>query len=160
MFTSGEVRELLGISQQDLTYWDQSSLVRPSGRAAHGRGSRRLYTTLDVLQLKLVRRLRDAGLSLQKIRKALRVLASMVDEPAPLAELEILSDGKRIIVRRSDDCLVDPVEGQYILRLPLAVLIADLSETAMVPSALTGTQATAIRETRATLSPSGVPAWP
>ena len=128
MFTSGEVQRLVEVSQQDLTYWDRSGLVQPTGRSAHGKGSRRLYTTMDVLQLKLVRRLRDAGLTLQRIRKALSLLKAMGDDPVPLAELEVLSDGRRIIVRRSDDVLLDPVASQYMLRLPLSLLLTELSQ--------------------------------
>jgi DNA-binding transcriptional MerR regulator len=135
MFTSGEVQHLTGIPQQHLTYWDQSGLVRPSGRSAQGRGSRRLYTALDLLQIRLIHRLRSAGLSLQKVRKALRVLLSLVDEPVPLAELEVLSDGKRIIVRRSNDDLVDPLVSQYVLRLPISALLADLPPSRILPTA-------------------------
>lgn len=128
LYTSGEVQRLVGVSQQTLTYWNQSLLIKPHGRAAAGRGSRRLYTTLDVVQLKLIRRLRDVGVSLQKTRGALAFLANMSDEPAPLAELEVLTDGRRILVRRSNDSLVDPLTGQLVLRLPLIHLLTEVRE--------------------------------
>lgn len=128
LFTSGEVQRLVGLTQRQLTYWDQSALVRPRGRAAQGSGSRRLYTLLDVLQLKLVRRLRETGMSLQRIRHALRYLADLPDEPAPLAELEVLTDGKRILVKRSDEQLLDPLAQQFVLRLPLADLLAEVRD--------------------------------
>lgn len=126
LFTSGEVRRIVGLTQRKLTYWDDPTLVRPQGRPARGSGSRRLYTLLDVVQLKLILRLREAGLSLQKIRRALLNLSDLVDEPAPLSELEIVSDGHRILVRRSDDQLIDPLDKQYVLRLPLADLLVEI----------------------------------
>lgn len=128
MFTAGDVQHLAGVTQRQLTYWDESAVVRPHGRRAQGRGSRRLYTVLDVLQFKLVRRLREAGLSLQKIRRALQYLAEVHDEPAPLAELEILTDGQRILIRRSDEQLVDPLAQQLVLRLSLAELLAEVRD--------------------------------
>jgi DNA-binding transcriptional MerR regulator len=126
VFTSGDVRSLVGLTQRQLTYWDTSALVHPHGRSAQGRGSRRLYTILDVLQFKLIRRLREAGLSLQRIRRALVAMADLDDEPAPLAELEILTDGKMVLVRRSDDRVLDPLTQQFVLRLPLADLLAEV----------------------------------
>lgn len=128
VFTSGEVQKLIGLTQRQLTYWDMSTLVRPHGRGAQGRGSRRLYTLSDVLQLKLIRRLQEAGLSLQKVRQALTNLSDQADEPAPLAELEVLTDGHRILIKRSDERLVDPVAQQFVLRFPFADLLAEIQE--------------------------------
>lgn len=126
LFTSGEVQRIVGLTQRKLAYWDDPTLVRPQGRPARGSGSRRLYTLLDVVQLKLILRLREAGLSLQKIRRALLNLSDLVDEPAPLTELEVVSDGHRILVRRSDERLIDPLGRQFVLRLPLADLLAEI----------------------------------
>ena len=81
---------------------------------------------LDLLQLKLIRRLRQAGLSIQKIRQALINLSNMADEPAPLAEIEILTDGHRVLIRRSDEQILDPLVQQYVLRFPLADLLAEI----------------------------------
>lgn len=128
LFTSGEVQKIVGLTQRKLAYWDDPTLVRPQGRPARGSGSRRLYTLLDVVQLKLILRLRQAGLSLQKIRRALLNLADLVDEPATLTELEVVSDGHRILVRRSDEQFKDPLGRQYVLRLPLADLLDEIGQ--------------------------------
>lgn len=126
LLTSGEVLRLVGLSQRELAYWDQSALVRPHGRSADGPGSRRLYTLLDVIQLKIIKRLRDAGVSLQRVRNAFSFLSDLVDEPSPLAELEILTDGNRIFVRRSDEAVVDALARQYALRFPVSDLLAEV----------------------------------
>lgn len=128
LFTSGEVQKIVGLTQRKLAYWDDPTLVCPQGRPARGSGSRRLYTLLDVVQLKLILRLREAGLSLQKIRRALLNLSDLIDEPAPLIELEVVSDGHRILVRRSDERLIDPLGRQFVLRLPLADLLAEIEQ--------------------------------
>ena len=128
LFTSGEVQKIAGLTQRKLGYWDDPNLAHPHGRPAQGSGSRRLYTLLDVVQLKLILRLRQAGLSLQKIRRALLSLSDLVDEPAPLTELEAVTDGHRILIRRSNEQLLDPLARQYVLRLPLADLLAEIEK--------------------------------
>ena len=126
LFTSGEVQRIVGLTQRQLGYWDNTALARPHGRPARGSGSRRLYTLLDVMQLKLILRLRQAGLSLQKIRQALLNLSDLADEPAPFAELEVVTDGRRILIRRSNDQFLDPLARQYVLRLLLADLMSEI----------------------------------
>lgn len=131
LYTSKDVQRLVGITQRQLTYWDETRLVCPQGHAADGRGSRRLYTTLDVIQLKLIRRLQEVGMSLQKIRRAFDFITDLPDEAAPLAELEVISDGKGIFVRRSNETVVDTLSGQLLLRLPLADLLAEVRNRVM-----------------------------
>jgi DNA-binding transcriptional MerR regulator len=126
LFTSREVQRLVGIAQHTLSYWDRSAVVHPRGMSAQGRGSRRLYTILDVVQLRVIRHLREAGISLQKIRRTFELVADWPDEPAPLAELEVITNGTQILVRRSDNSLVDVLSGQFILRLTLADLLAEV----------------------------------
>ena len=128
LFTSGEVQKVVGLTQRQLGYWDDSGLVSPHGRPAQGSGSRRLYTLLDVVRLKLILRLRQAGLSLQKIRQALVSLSDLVDEPAPLTELEVVTDGHRILIRRSNEQLLDPLARQYVLRFLLSDLLAEIEK--------------------------------
>src|SRR3712207_6916693 len=52
----------------------RTGLVVPSIRGAAGSGSQRLYSFKDVLVLKIVKRLLDAGVSLQNIRVAVEHL--------------------------------------------------------------------------------------
>ena len=131
LFTSGEVQRIVGVTLRQLGYWDDSALAHPHGRPAQGSGSRRLYTLLDVVQLKLILRLRQAGLSLQKIRRALSSLYGLPDEPAPFNELEVITDGRLFLVKRSNEQILDPLARQYVLRLPLADLLAEI-ETQVV----------------------------
>ena len=128
LFTSGEVQKIVGLTQRKLGYWDDPSLVRPHARPAQGSGSRRLYTLLDVVRLKVILRLRQAGLSLQKIRRALVTLSDLSDEPAPLGELEVVTDGQRILIRKSNEQLLDPLARQYFLRLPLANMLDEIEK--------------------------------
>ena len=65
------VATIVGISYRQLDHWTSTGLVTPSIRDAEGSGSQRLYWFDDIVQLKVIKRLRDAGVSLQRIRKAI-----------------------------------------------------------------------------------------
>ena len=66
----------VGISYRQLDYWARTGLVVPSVRDASGSGTQRLYSFRDIVVLKVVKRLLDAGVSLQNIRKAIETLRS------------------------------------------------------------------------------------
>jgi hypothetical protein len=59
-----------GITYRQLDYWARTGLVEPTVRGAKGSGSQRLYSFRDILILKVIKRLLDAGISLQQIRSA------------------------------------------------------------------------------------------
>ena len=65
-----------GISYRQLDYWARTGLLEPSVRTASGSGTARLYGFRDILVLKIVKRLLDAGVSLQNIRTAVNHLRS------------------------------------------------------------------------------------
>lgn len=65
------VATIVGITYRMLDHWTSTGLVTPSVRDAEGSGSQRLYGFDDIVQLKVIKRLRDAGVSLQRIRKAI-----------------------------------------------------------------------------------------
>ena len=60
-----------GITYRQLDYWARTGLVVPSVRDASGSGTQRLYSFRDLVVLKVVKRLLDAGVSLQNIRGAI-----------------------------------------------------------------------------------------
>ena len=63
-----------GITYRQLDYWARTGLVEPTVRSATGSGSQRLYSFRDILLLKVIKRLLDAGVSLQQIRTAVQHL--------------------------------------------------------------------------------------
>src|SRR5256885_5873124 len=80
-----------GISYRQLDYWARTGLVVPSVRPAAGSGSQRLYSFRDIVVLKVVKRLLDAGGSLQNIRKAIDQLRARGG--ADLAQIPLIPDG-------------------------------------------------------------------
>src|SRR5947199_1243352 len=98
-----------GITYRQLDYWARTGLVVPSIRSATGSGSQRLYSFKDILVLKVVKRLLDAGISLQNIRVAVDALRLRgVDD---LAQLTLLSDGTTVYECTSSEEVVDLLRG-------------------------------------------------
>jgi DNA-binding transcriptional MerR regulator len=98
-----------GISYRQLDYWARTGLVEPSIRTASGSGTQRLYGFRDILVLKIVKRLLDAGVSLQNIRTAVDHLRNRgVTE---LERITLMSDGASIYECASPDEIIDLLQG-------------------------------------------------
>jgi DNA-binding transcriptional MerR regulator len=98
-----------GISYRQLDYWARTELVVPSIRSARGSGSQRLYSFKDILVLKVVKRLLDAGISLQNIRIAVDALRARGAED--LARITLFSDGTTVYECTSSEEVVDLMRG-------------------------------------------------
>jgi DNA-binding transcriptional MerR regulator len=97
------------ITYRQLDYWARTGLVQPSIRSAAGSGSQRLYGFRDILVLKIVKRLLDAGVSLQNIRLAVDQLRSR--GVRDLAQITLISDGTTVYECRSPEEVVDLLQG-------------------------------------------------
>ncbi len=98
-----------GITYRQLDYWARTGLVEPSVRTAAGSGSQRLYSFRDILVLKVIKRLLDTGVSLQNIRTAVEHLRESGVED--LAQVTLMSDGASVYECRSQDEVIDLVQG-------------------------------------------------
>jgi DNA-binding transcriptional MerR regulator/predicted RNase H-like HicB family nuclease len=119
-FGVSAVLELTGISYRNLDYWATTGLVRSSIRPAAGKGTRRVYAFEDLVALRLVKQLRDAGVPLQAIRRAVRYLQAHADRP--LTTLALLADGRRILALTDDPRkMIDATsEGQVVIAIDVA----------------------------------------
>jgi DNA-binding transcriptional MerR regulator len=98
-----------GISYRQLDYWARTGLLEPSVRTASGSGTARLYGFRDILVLKIVKRLLDAGVSLQNIRTAVNHLRSR--GVVELESITLMSDGASIYECASADEIIDLLQG-------------------------------------------------
>lgn len=98
-----------GVSYRQLDYWARTDLVAPSVRAAQGSGSQRLYSFRDILVLRVVKRLLEAGVSLHNIRAAIAALRAR--GVADLAEITLISDGATVYECTSAEEVVDLLQG-------------------------------------------------
>jgi len=110
---TGAVRRITGATQRQLTYWDTTGFLRPSGK---GTGHRR-YTFPDIVAVKTVIALRGQGCSLQKIRKAIKHLRKQYPHdagPDVLASLTLLTDGKTVYMLTDAQEVMDAVSKQTV----------------------------------------------
>ena len=102
-FSGTKAASVVGISYRQLDYWARTDLVRPSLADASGSGSRRLYSYRDLLELRVIKSLLDAGIKLESVRKAFSYLRENVDADIAAATLVIsgndvlLCDGETLI---------------------------------------------------------------
>ena len=97
------------ITYRQLDYWARTGLVVPEIRAAGGSGTQRLYSFRDLLILKVIKRLIDAGISLQQIRTAIDHLRAR--GVGDLTEVTLMSDGVSVYECTTDDQVVDLLRG-------------------------------------------------
>ena len=108
------VCKLVGITYRQLDYWARTGLVTPSIRAADGSGSQRLYGFTDLVELRIIKRLLDAGVSLQRIREAIGYLRREA-AGKPLTDVTLMSDGERIYACYSGEEVSDVLKhGQGV----------------------------------------------
>lgn len=99
----------VGITYRQLDYWARTGFLEPSIRPASGSGTQRLYGFRDILVLKVVKRLLDAGISLQQIRQAVSYLRDRGS--TDLAQVTLMSDGVSVYECTSPDEVVDLLQG-------------------------------------------------
>ena len=122
-----QVCKIVGISYRQLDYWARTDLLRPSLADAAGSGTQRRYSYRDLVALKVIKSLLDAGLSLQTARKAIEYLRDHLGED--LASTSLVLDGTRSVLVRTGEDIVDVVrQGQGVLNIvPLAGLVEQLA---------------------------------
>jgi len=125
-----EASRVAGITYRQLDYWARTGLVEPTVRGASGSGSQRLYGYQDILVLRIVKSLLDAGVSLQQIRAAVDQLREL--GISDLAQITLMSDGASVYLCTSDDEVIDLVHrGQGVFGIAVGRVLREV-ETSLV----------------------------
>ena len=144
-FSGHQAAEIVGITYRQLDYWARTDLVRPSLQDASGSGTRRQYSYRDLLELRTIKTLLDAGIKLESVRRVFSYLRDNLGGEVASASLVI--QGNRSVLVRTDGELVDLLRaGQGVLNiLPLGSVkddvdarIVELRPAADDPPAATG----------------------
>lgn len=118
-FRGPQVCNIVGITYRQLDYWARTDLLRPSISDARGSGTQRLYAYTDLLQLKVIKQLLDAGVSLRSTRKAIECLRGSGEDVAS-ASIVIADD--RSVLAHSGEELFDLLRGgQGVLSMVLGM---------------------------------------
>jgi DNA-binding transcriptional MerR regulator len=112
--------KIVGVTYRQLDYWTRTGLITPSLQPAQGSGTQRLYSFNDLLQLKVIKSLTDAGASLQKVRQAIEyVRGNLAGDPSAVT---IVADGSGVYACTTDSEIIDLLRsGQGVLGAVVAV---------------------------------------
>jgi DNA-binding transcriptional MerR regulator len=123
-FRGPQVCKIVGISYRQLDYWARTGLAVPSIQPAQGSGTQRLYSFEDLVELKLIKNLLDAGVSLQRVREAITYLRELGHD---LAGVTLVSDGTTIYACTSPDQVFDLLRrGQGVFGIAIDPVLEEL----------------------------------
>ncbi len=119
-FRGPQVCAIVGITYRQLDYWARTDLLRPSISEARGSGTQRRYSYRDLLELKVIKQLLDAGVSLQSTRRAIQCLRENLG--ADVASANLVLGGSDSLLAHSGEQVVDLLKGgQGVLNIvPMA----------------------------------------
>jgi DNA-binding transcriptional MerR regulator len=121
-WTAREIARHIGVPANTVTSWIQSGLVTPDtlrrGRAGHEIGTSALLELLAVIEM------RNAGISIQAIRRAVENLRQITGHDRPLAQLTLVVRGNDIVWRQSEDVEESQISalhspGQRLMIFPI-----------------------------------------
>lgn len=152
-FRGPQVCAIVGITYRQLDYWARTDLLRPSVTEARGSGSQRRYSYLDLVQLKVIKRLLDAGISLRQARRAIECLREFGDE---VGTANLVIDENRSVLAQTGEEIIDLLAGgQGVLNIvPLGAVVDELRAaiTELKPNGEVPADGSAT-------TPAAVPAW-
>jgi DNA-binding transcriptional MerR regulator len=118
-FTTAQAARLTGCSRSQIDYWARTGLVTPRRP-----GDRPEYEFADLVALRVVRSLLDAGLAPARVRRALGYL---VEADEDVAGLRIVTDGEEVWACRDDGQILDALRrGQLALFVAVDRFAADV----------------------------------
>jgi DNA-binding transcriptional MerR regulator len=137
-FRGPQVCAIVGITYRQLDYWARTDLLRPSISEARGSGTQRRYSYGDLVELKVIKRVLDAGISLHQARRALDCLRQGGDDVAS-ANL-VLGEGHSVLAHTGEEIIDLLKGGQGVLNIvPLAGVVHEI-DTAIVELGSRGAQ--------------------
>ena len=110
-FSTREVSRMTGVTARQLQWWDECSIVTPKRE-----GQRRAYSQADLSEILIIEQLRVRHVSLQRIRRVMRLLRRefgerLADAVTSGADHHLLLEGKNIYLETSDKQIVDLVKN-------------------------------------------------
>ncbi len=122
-----QAARLAGASVRQLDYWCNRGLITPT-TPAQGKGSAREFGFVDIVRIKVLVNLRQAGVPLQRIRKALKQLKEW-NEKDPLTSGRLLAVGDQLFWVESDEVLLNILKQQRAMAPVVLVDVAELAHT-------------------------------
>lgn len=123
-FSRQQVTAITGLSTRQLSYWRKTGLVKPQSYTAGGHAR---YSFTDLIALRTAKKLLDANVSLQRIRKCLQSLTRFLPAAdCPLVELSLVVTGDVVLVFHGERAF-DALTGQEWV-FPIAELAREVEQ--------------------------------
>ena len=123
-FSRQQVAAITGLSSRQLSYWRKTGLVTPQN---YTEGGHARYSFTDLIALRTAKRLLDANISLQRVRRCLQSLTRFLPTTNhPLVELSLVVTGDVVLVFHGERAF-DALTGQEWV-FPIAELAADVEK--------------------------------
>ena len=111
-FTLSEVCEIIGVSRRQIQYWGSTGLISPKVKTQGGHAR---YSFRDLIACKAAKKLLDAGISVQGLRKSLATLQNFLPKvKSPLQELTLVASGDIVLVLY-ENTLFEAITGQELI---------------------------------------------
>jgi DNA-binding transcriptional MerR regulator len=130
-FSGTHAAKVVGITYRQLDYWARTDLIRPSLSDAAGSGSRRRYSYQDLLELRVIKTLLDAGIKLESVREVFDFLREKVDTDIAAAHLVI--SGQSVVLAQGDELIDVLKQGQGVLNVLSLAGVKDEVDAQLVP---------------------------
>jgi DNA-binding transcriptional MerR regulator len=119
-YTAAQAARLTGCTEAQLRYWERIGLLAPLPE----QGGTARYSFRDLVALRVVASLLESGLSLARVRKAVRYL---VEAGEDVAGLRLVTDGDTVWACRDDGQILDALRrGQLALFVAVDRMAADV----------------------------------
>ncbi len=115
-YSGTQTAKIVGITYRQLDYWARTDLLKPSLAEATGSGSRRLYSYRDLLELRIIKTLLDAGIKLESVRDVFKNLRETVGTDISSANI-VISGTTSVVLRTNDELIELMSRGQGVLNI-------------------------------------------
>ena len=119
-YSMGQASALTGIRTRTLLAWTTRGVCKPTANKGRGRGNGRHWSFSDLVGLRVIKELRDQGISLQRVRKVISKLRGLTSRGSNLQALAsaklVVLPGNDIAVATSTKTLVSVLSGQHVMR--------------------------------------------
>ncbi len=130
-YSGTHAAKVVGITYRQLDYWARTDLIRPSLSDASGSGSRRAYSYKDLLELRVIKTLIDAGIKLESVRDVFSYLRQHVSTDISSAHLVI--NGSSVVLAHGDELIDVLANGQGVLNVLSLAGVKNEVDAQLVP---------------------------
>jgi DNA-binding transcriptional MerR regulator len=97
-FSSREAVSICDVTYRRIDTWIRNELIQASKRASNGKGSRRLFTFADLVEIRVLRSLTAQGVKLQSLKTSIARLRKLMPDSHGdlLTSARLISNGKKV----------------------------------------------------------------